>query len=74
MDDPLREVRHDARGALHSIKLCVAALKMECSLEEETAFIDDIIHSSDNMVELMDKLEVLQATMPDTHTTQNPPK
>jgi hypothetical protein len=60
MEDPLRHVRHDARGALHSIKLCVAALKMRCTPEEEMAFIDDVIDCSDKMDELMVKLDALQ--------------
>jgi len=60
MDDPLRQVKHDARGALHSIKLCVAALKMQCSPEEEMAFVEDVIECSDKLGDLMTKLDALQ--------------
>jgi hypothetical protein len=60
MDDPLRQLRHDARGALHSIKLCVAALKMQCTPEEEMAFIDDVIDCSDKLAEIMVKLDAIQ--------------
>jgi len=65
MDDPLRQLRHDARGALHSIKLCVAALKMQCTPEEEMAFIDDVIDCSGKLDQIMLKLDAVQQPPPE---------
>jgi hypothetical protein len=55
MNDGLPGLRHSARGCLNSIKLCVSALDLPCTQEEETEFINDVIRSSDRMVELMDE-------------------
>ena len=59
MDDPLSKVRHDARGSLHSMKLCVAALDVPSTLEESLAFVEDVIASSDKLAELMLQLDLL---------------
>ena len=64
MDDPLRQARHDARGAFHSIKLCVAALKMKCTPEEEMAFIEDVIECSDKLVQVLLALDAMQGESP----------
>lgn len=67
MDDGLPALRHSARGCLNSIKLCVSALDLPCTFEEEMEFIDDVIRSSDKLRELMDQIEaVFQAKTPET--------
>jgi hypothetical protein len=55
MNDGLPSLRHSARGCLNSIKLCVSALELPCTHEEEMEFIDDVIRSSDKMASLMDE-------------------
>lgn len=55
LNDGLPGLRHSARGCLNSIKLCVSALELPCTHEEEMEFIDDVIRSSDKMVDLMDE-------------------
>lgn len=58
MENGLPALRHSARGCLNSIKLCVSALELPCTFEEEIEFIEDVIRSSDRMVSLMDELGV----------------
>lgn len=55
--DTLPDLRHSARGYLNAIKLCISALELSCTREEEAEFIEDVIRSSDNMVALMDRLD-----------------
>lgn len=54
MDKYLSVLRHDARGCLNAIKLCVSALEFPCTPEEETEFIEDVIRSSDKLDTLME--------------------
>lgn len=56
MDEGLPALRHSARGCLNSIKLCVSALDLPCTFEEEMEFIDDVIRSSDKMAALIDQI------------------
>ncbi|HSU66731.1 MAG TPA: hypothetical protein VLJ39_07660 [Tepidisphaeraceae bacterium] len=56
-DDTLRSLRHSARGNLNSIKLCVSALELPCTPEEEMEFITDVISASDKLAHLMDDLD-----------------
>lgn len=58
MENGLPALRHSARGCLNSIKLCVSALELPCTFEEEIEFIEDVIRSSERMVGLMDELGV----------------
>jgi hypothetical protein len=70
MDSGLPVLRHSARGCLNSIKLCVSALDLPCTFEEQIEFIDDVIRSSEKMVGLVDELGAYfdanpaQATLP----------
>jgi hypothetical protein len=59
MSDSLSSVRHGIRGCLNSIKLCTSALELQCTLEEQIEFIDDIITSAGSMSGLLDRLESL---------------
>jgi len=56
MKDALSGLRHSARGCLNAVKLCVSALELECTREEQIEFIDDVIRGSDKMCQLMDEL------------------
>ena len=64
MNEGLPALRHSARGCLNSIKLCVSALELPCTHEEEMEFVNDVIRSSDKMVELMDQFAVFFETYP----------
>ena len=59
MEKPLTVLRHNARGCLNSIKLCVSALELDCTYEEQMEFIDDVIRSSDKMSGIMGDLDDL---------------
>jgi hypothetical protein len=56
MDQSLSTLRHAARGCLNSIKLCISALELPCTPEEETEFINDVIVSSDKLAALTEQL------------------
>jgi hypothetical protein len=66
MDDALPILRHSARGCLNSIKLCVSALDLQCTFEEEMEFINDVIRSADKMEGLMDEFAAFFANSPQT--------
>ena len=59
MSDSLSGLRHSARGCLNAVKLCVSALELECTVEEQIEFLDDIIRSSDKLCLLIDDLNAL---------------
>ena len=61
MDDTLPALRHSARGCLNAMKLCVSALELPCTHEEEMEFIDDVIRASDKLVDVVDRLELFFA-------------
>lgn len=58
MDETLPALRHSARGCLNAMKLCVSALELPCTHEEEMEFIDDVIRTSDKLVDVVDRLDV----------------
>lgn len=57
MDDTLPALRHSARGCLNAIKLCVSALELPCTYDEEMEFINDVIRSTDKLVDVIGRLE-----------------
>ena len=61
--DPLRFARHELRGCLHGMKLCVAALETDMPPEEMREFIDHVVDAADKLPRLLDDLEAL---MPQT--------
>jgi len=56
MENSLSSIRHAARGCFNGIKLCVSALELPCSHEEQVEFIEDVIRASDKMCGLVDEL------------------
>ena len=56
MKDALSGLRHGARGCLNAVKLCISALELECTREEQIEFIDDVIRGSDKMCQYIDEL------------------
>jgi hypothetical protein len=55
----LRQVRHDLRGRINAMQLCVSALPVAADQKEAVEFIDDVIKLTDKVTELMDQLEKL---------------
>ena len=54
-----RQLRHDLRGRMNAMRLCTAALEVDCTHEESMEFIDDIIRLTDDIVDLVGKIEAL---------------
>ena len=71
MSQSLSSIRHSARGCFNGIKLCVSALELPCSHEEQVEFIEDVIRASDKMCGLIDELSAAidQAGIPQSTQT-----
>lgn len=67
MENSLSSIRHAARGCFNGLKLCVSALELPCTWQEQTEFVDDVIRATDKMNGLMDQL------MDTLDQTGNPP-
>ena len=57
MIDALRKARHDLRGKINALKLCVAALEIVKSNAERLEFLGMIDLSADATVVALDELE-----------------
>lgn len=62
--DPLpppdvRKLRHDLRGCMHRMALCLSALETPLSREDYLAFVEDIAAAAEEMGELLDRLDAL---------------
>lgn len=58
MEKSASALRHSARGCFNAIKLCVSALDLPCTCQEQIEFLDDVISSTDKMCILVDDLAV----------------
>ena len=63
--ESIRFARHQVRGCLHGMKLCVAALDTDLPLEEAQEFLDHIEHAAAKMPRLLDDLEAVAAASPE---------
>ena len=70
MQESLSGLRHAARGCLNAVKLCISALELECTPEEQIEFLDDVLKSSDKMCILMDDLDAFHAAHPSQSGTR----
>ncbi len=71
MKDSLSGLRHSARGCLNAVKLCVSALELNCTHEEQMEFVDDVIRSSDKMCACIDELAAYFDSHPTPDSVQN---
>lgn len=55
----IRQLRHDLRGRVNAMRLCTAALEVDCTKQESLEFLDDIIRLTDDVVDLVGKIEAL---------------
>ena len=55
-DDELRKLRHDIRGRLHNLGMCIAALSTPMDREDRLAFVNDIIAICDQIPPLVERL------------------
>jgi hypothetical protein len=54
-----RQLRHDLRGRMNALRLCTAALEVDCTQQESLEFLDDITRLTDDVVDLVNKIEAL---------------
>ena len=59
--EPIRFARHQVRGCLHGMRLCVAALETDPPAEEAIEFLDHIENAAGKLPKLLDDLEALTA-------------
>jgi len=60
-----RDLRHDLRGRMNGLKLCVAALESGCTPAETLEFLADIDTLCDKITSLLDRLDaILSAEQP----------
>ncbi len=62
--EPVRYARHQVRGCLHGMKLCVAALETDLPLAEAQEFLDHIENASEKLPGLLDELEAISPPQP----------
>ena len=62
--ESIRFARHQVRGCLHGMKLCVAALEGELPLEEAQEFLDHIEQAAGKLPQLLDDLDAAAPTPP----------
>jgi hypothetical protein len=55
--ESVRLARHQVRGCLHGMKLCVAALETDLPPDEATEFLDHIEHAAAKLPQLLDDLD-----------------
>jgi hypothetical protein len=64
MHDSLASVRHDIRGTLNALKLCISAFDMPLETSEKLEFLSDIELSADKLAGLVGELESLASSPP----------
>lgn len=52
----MSNLRHAARGSFNAVKLCISALVLPCTPDEQLDFLDDVIQASESLCDLLDSL------------------
>lgn len=52
-----RKLRHDIRGCMHGLQLCLSALETPLGWDEAPLFLDDVIKAATRMDNLMEQLD-----------------
>jgi len=63
-DGDIRKARHNLRGRLNALKLCVSALEILESKEEVIEFIEMIEQSAEKTTDALDAMEALMVDTP----------
>jgi hypothetical protein len=71
--EPVRFARHQVRGCLHGMKLCVAALDTDLPPDEAQEFLDHIENAAIKMPQLLDDLEAIAPELSETQSEPNLP-
>ncbi len=62
--ESVRYARHQVRGCLHGMKLCVAALETDLPPEETQEFLGHIEQAAEKMPRLLDDLDAVAPPQP----------
>jgi hypothetical protein len=62
--ESIRFARHQVRGCLHGLKLCVAALEGDLPLDEAREFLEHIETAAAQLPQLLDNLEAVAPSKP----------
>jgi hypothetical protein len=68
MHEGLAAVRHDIRGTLNALKLCISAFDMPLEASEKLEFLSDVESSADKLSGLVEELESLLTSTPASPT------
>jgi hypothetical protein len=73
MHDSLSSLRHDIRGTLNALKLCISAFDMPLETSEKLEFLSDIEASAEKLEGLVAALESpVPPAQPISQTTTKP--
>jgi hypothetical protein len=64
MHESLASLRHDIRGTLNALKLCISAFDMPLETSEKLEFLADIQTSAEKLASLVEALETMASTEP----------
>ena len=59
MDSELRQARHNVRGRLNALKLCISALEMLQTPAETLEFLEMTEQAADRVLRAMDRLDAV---------------
>lgn len=71
MHESLASLRHDIRGTLNALKLCISAFEMPLETSEKLEFLADIETSAEKLVGMLSQLDAFAASEPNAVTAAN---
>jgi hypothetical protein len=69
MHESLASLRHDIRGTLNALKLCISAFEMPLEPSEKLEFLADIEASAEKLAGLVEEIESMPASESTSRTT-----
>ena len=61
LEEEIRKARHNLRGRINAVKLCISALEILESSNEKVEFLDMIVDSADKTIAALDEFETTSA-------------
>jgi hypothetical protein len=68
MHESLAALRHDIRGTLNALKLCISAFEMPLEASEKLEFLADIEASAEKLAGLIEEIDSMPASESASHT------
>jgi hypothetical protein len=69
MHESLASLRHDIRGTLNALKLCISAFEMPLEPSEKLEFLADIEASADKLSAMIEEIDSVASSEPDSHAS-----